>query len=94
MADGCRNSEDRLFLRQAASKLTISRSRSPAQARNPPFNPMVNAGAIAIAELMEGASPDERIANMLALFSDLAGRKLEIVLLPAELFVDGGPAQI
>jgi hypothetical protein len=35
---------------------------------------MVNACAIAIAELMEGASPDEHIANMLALFSDLAGR--------------------
>jgi glutaminase len=45
---------------------------------NRPFNPMVNAGAIAIAELMQGDSQDERIANMLALFSSLAGRKLEI----------------
>jgi glutaminase len=45
---------------------------------NRPFNPMVNAGAIAVTELMQGASPDERIANMLALFSDLAGRTLEI----------------
>jgi glutaminase len=45
---------------------------------NRPFNPMVNAGAIAVAELMQGATQDERIANMLALFSSLAGRKLEI----------------
>jgi glutaminase len=45
---------------------------------NRPFNPMVNAGAIAVAELMEGATQDERIANMLALFSSLAGRELAI----------------
>ena len=45
---------------------------------NRPFNPMVNAGAIAIAELMRGDTQDERIANMLALFSSLAGRKLEL----------------
>jgi len=45
---------------------------------NRPFNPMVNAGAIAVAELMRGADQAERIANMLALFSSLAGRELEI----------------
>jgi glutaminase len=45
---------------------------------NRPFNPMVNAGAIAVADLMDGATQDERIANMLALFSSLAGRKLTI----------------
>jgi glutaminase len=45
---------------------------------NRPFNPMVNAGAIAVAELMDGASQAERIANMLALFGSLAGRELEI----------------
>src|SRR5262245_50090706 len=45
---------------------------------NRPFNPMVNAGAIAVAELMQGDRQDDRIANMLALFSSLAGRKLEI----------------
>jgi glutaminase len=45
---------------------------------NRPFNPMVNAGAIAVAELMEGATQDERIVNMLALFSSLAGRALAI----------------
>ena len=45
---------------------------------NRPFNPMVNAGAIAVAELMRGANQAERIANMLALFSSLAGRELEI----------------
>ena len=45
---------------------------------NRPFNPMVNAGAIAVAELMRGADQAERIANMLALFSSLVGRELEI----------------
>jgi glutaminase len=45
---------------------------------NRPFNPMVNAGAIAVAELMDGETQDERIANMLGLFSSLGGRKLEI----------------
>lgn len=45
---------------------------------NRPFNPMVNAGAIAVAELMGGESQDERIANMRALFSSLAGCELEI----------------
>jgi glutaminase len=45
---------------------------------NRPFNPMVNAGAIAVAELMDGASQEKRTANMLALFSSLAGRQLDI----------------
>jgi glutaminase len=45
---------------------------------NRPFNPMVNAGAIAVAALMPGNTPDERIATMLDLFSNLAGRRLEI----------------
>jgi glutaminase len=45
---------------------------------NRPFNPMVNAGAIAIAEMMQGSSQEDRVANMLDLFSSLAGRKLEI----------------
>jgi glutaminase len=40
---------------------------------NRPFNPMVNAGAIAVAELMDGETQEARIANMLALFSSLAG---------------------
>ena len=45
---------------------------------NRPFNPMVNAGAIAIAEMMGGDTQDARIANMVDLFSSLAGRRLEI----------------
>jgi glutaminase len=45
---------------------------------NRPFNPMVNAGAIAVAALMPGSSLEDRIATMLNLFSDLAGRRLEI----------------
>ena len=43
-----------------------------------PLNPMVNAGAIAVAALMPGDTAEERIATMLNLFSDLAGRRLEI----------------
>jgi glutaminase len=45
---------------------------------NRPFNPMVNAGAIAVAELMDGETQEQRIGNMLGLFSSLAGRKLDI----------------
>ena len=39
---------------------------------------MVNAGAIAVAGLMDGASQEQRAANMLALFGNLAGRPLGI----------------
>lgn len=45
---------------------------------NRPFNPMVNAGAIAVAELMDGDSQENRVDNMLALFSSLAGHGLHI----------------
>jgi glutaminase len=45
---------------------------------NRPFNPMVNAGAIAVAELMGGATQGERVESMVELFSSLAGRPLEI----------------
>src|SRR4029079_3167787 len=45
---------------------------------NRPFNPMVSAGAIAVAELMSGQTQEQRIDNMLALFGGLAGRELTI----------------
>jgi glutaminase len=45
---------------------------------NRPFNPMINTGAIAVAALMPGNTAEERIATMLDLFSNLAGRRLEI----------------
>jgi glutaminase len=45
---------------------------------NRSFNPMVNAGAIAVAELMDGDTQQARIDNMLGLFSSVAGRKLDI----------------
>ncbi|ODA68244.1 Glutaminase 2 [Methyloligella halotolerans] len=48
------------------------------ESENRPFNPMVNAGAIAVAELMGGDTQDERIANMGELFSRFAGRPLDI----------------
>lgn len=45
---------------------------------NRPFNPMVNAGAMAVAELMKGADNAERAQNMVELFSGFAGRPLDI----------------
>ena len=45
---------------------------------NRPFNPMVNAGAIAVAELMQGETQLDREQNMLALFEQFAGRRLDI----------------
>ena len=46
--------------------------------RNRPFNPMVNAGAIATTALVKGKGHDQRLARLLRKFSDLAGRPLDI----------------
>ena len=43
---------------------------------NRPFNPMVNAGAIAVCELFEGASQAARRAEMEDFFARFAGRRL------------------
>lgn len=48
------------------------------EVHNRPFNPMVNAGAIAVAAMMPGETLDARIATMVDLFSNLAGRRLSI----------------
>ncbi len=48
------------------------------QAHNRPFNPMVNAGAIATAELIEGDDPAERRQALAALMARYAGRTLEL----------------
>ncbi len=45
---------------------------------NRPFNPMVNAGAIAAAELLRGATPAERQATLNELFALFAGRPLDL----------------
>jgi glutaminase len=45
---------------------------------NRPFNPMVNAGAIATTALITGTGHDRRLARLLGKFSDLAGRPLSI----------------
>lgn len=45
---------------------------------NRPFNPMVNAGAIAAAELIRGATPEARRATSDALFARFAGRPLAL----------------
>ena len=48
------------------------------EVHNRPFNPMVNAGAMATAELIKGETPEARIANMLSILSGFAGRSLHI----------------
>lgn len=48
------------------------------QQNNRPFNPMVNAGAIAVSALAEGDTQADRIEGMRALFSGFAGRPLDI----------------
>lgn len=45
---------------------------------NRPFNPMVNAGAMAVAELMKGNIASERERNLLDLFAEFAGHGLSI----------------
>ena len=48
------------------------------QKNNRPFNPMVNAGAIAVAALAEGATASARVEGMRRWFSDFAGRDLRV----------------
>jgi glutaminase len=43
-----------------------------------PLNPMINAGAIAVAGLVRGSTPDEKRARVLQAFSCYAGRELTI----------------
>ena len=43
-----------------------------------PYNPMINAGAIAATGLVHGADPEEKMERILALFSACAGRRLDI----------------
>jgi glutaminase len=50
---------------------------------NRPYNPMVNAGAIATAGLIKGADPTERLNRMLATFSRYSGRE---ILMDAAVF--------
>jgi len=46
--------------------------------RNRPFNPMVNAGAIAVTALINGSGHDQRLARLLGKFGEFAGRPLDI----------------
>jgi len=46
------------------------------EVENRPFNPMVNSGAMAAAELIKGETPEGRIATMLDVMSRYAGRSL------------------
>ncbi|MEL6270347.1 MAG: glutaminase, partial [Chloroflexota bacterium] len=46
------------------------------QSTGRPYNPMVNAGALAIADLIKGADITERLNRIIAAFSKYAGRRL------------------
>ncbi|MGE0759935.1 MAG: glutaminase A, partial [Pirellulaceae bacterium] len=48
------------------------------EASNRPFNPMVNAGAIAVADLIRGTDYPERIQRLLAMFARYCGREVYI----------------
>jgi glutaminase len=48
------------------------------EASNRPFNPMVNAGAIATADLIKGRDFPERLTRLLAMFSRYCGRDVHI----------------
>jgi glutaminase len=45
---------------------------------NRPYNPMVNAGAIAVADLIEGKNISERVRRMLAMFGKFIGRDVYV----------------
>ncbi len=45
---------------------------------NRPFNPMVNAGAIATADLIKGKDYPERVSRMLGMFSRYCGREVYV----------------
>lgn len=53
------------------------------EATNRPYNPMVNAGAIAVAGHIRGADPTERLNRALAMFERYAGRP---ILMDASVF--------
>ncbi|MCC9609504.1 glutaminase A [Blastopirellula sp. JC732] len=48
------------------------------EATNRPFNPMINAGAIAAADLIHGKDFPERVARMLKMFSTYCGRQVYV----------------
>jgi glutaminase len=48
------------------------------EASNRPFNPMVNAGAIATADLIQGKDFPERVTRLLAMFGKYCGRDVYI----------------
>jgi glutaminase len=48
------------------------------EASNRPFNPMVNAGAIATADLVKGKDYPERVGRLMALFGRYCGRQMYV----------------
>ena len=47
-------------------------------ALNRPFNPMVNAGAISVANLIKGSSPEDGVAHFVKRLSQAANRELRV----------------
>src|SRR5262249_22012 len=48
------------------------------ESSNRPFNPMVNAGAIATADLIQGKDYPERVSRLLAMFGRYCGRDVYV----------------
>lgn len=48
------------------------------EATNRPYNPMVNAGAIATADLVQGSNGTERLKRVLEMFRRYTGRELDV----------------
>lgn len=48
------------------------------EASNRPFNPMVNAGAIATADLIQGKDYPQRVSRLLGVFSRYCGREVHV----------------
>lgn len=45
---------------------------------NRPYNPMINAGAIATTSLVKGSDPTDKLNRLMDMFSKFAGRKLHV----------------
>ncbi|CAM5210593.1 Glutaminase OS=Lysinibacillus sphaericus OX=1421 GN=glsA PE=3 SV=1 [Lysinibacillus sphaericus] len=43
-----------------------------------PFNPMINAGAITVSSMLDGSSPQEKVAKILSFLEQMVGKQLKV----------------
>lgn len=43
-----------------------------------PFNPMINAGAITVSSMLDGSSPQEKVAKILSFLEEMVGKQLKV----------------